>query len=123
MDQLKIGVSSSSLVVVPNPSGENGIQRNVNTLIESYRDINNNLIVHITNSNKKSFVLEFVNKNKTDYEILEAYCNTPFYYFCSIDNGTRTIINGYYYLTILDINQVATTQNFLYNFKIDFQEK
>lgn len=123
MDTLKIGLSSTTTVTVPSPNGGAGVKRELQTLIDSYRDIHNNLIIHITGNNKKSFSLEFENKTKTDYETLEAYCNTPVFYYVEITNGTRDIINGYYYLTINNISQTAITQDFLYNFSIDFKEK
>lgn len=123
MDQLKIGINSSSLTILPSPVGIEGIKRSINTIIDTYRDMNNNLNVYITGNKKIEFNLKFQNKTKANFEQIEAYCNTPMYYYVSIDNGTRTIISGYYNLIINNIEQTAITSDFLYNFNVDFYER
>lgn len=105
--QLSIGLTSGSLTALSAPTSREEIKRVRDVTSALQTDLHNNRYLRFTGAEKVDFSVRFEWKNKSDFDTIYAYCNTPQYYWVRLEDSTNTYIDGYYYLTV-DIDSLYT---------------
>jgi hypothetical protein len=120
---LQIGLTSASLITVTNPDGGQALLNSIIVKRTLDETVTNTRIVTHTGTLKKDYTFNFVNKSIASFNLINTFCNVPQFYLVRFTINSTLIIDSFYYLEMLEVQESLISNNLLKNFTINLIQR
>lgn len=120
---LQIGLTSGALTTVTNPDGGQALANSNKVKKTIDETVTNARIITHTGLIKKDYTLNFVNKSIESFNLINSFCNVPQFYLVRFTINSTLVIDEFYYLEMLEVQESLISNNLLKNFTINLIQR